>query len=181
MKISIDTNILIWGVRQVSDAGQEEMIPRATAFLEWIDRQGHELVLTTQVVAEYLVGGTEKKRNSQYEVLAAEFKIYPLDDLAARIAAGVRSDKDFVKAMKRDGKTRACINADIAIVATAKAHSVDVFYPNDNDLRNAVKRCGLLANDLPTTAQLSPITQEMVDDKPKRSHERLLLPPEDAE
>lgn len=175
MKISIDTNILIWGVRQIADVGQEEMIPRATAFIEWIDRQGHTLVLTSQSVAEFLVGGSEAERAAQFHALGTHFQICPFDTLAARIAADIRSDKDFVDSLHRDGKTRACIKADIAIVATAKAHDVDKIFSNDAKLRSAAKKCGLPAADIPTLQELT--TVEAVS-PPSRTRE--LFPEEEA-
>lgn len=155
MVITVDTNFLIWGVRCVSTVGQEDMIVRAQAFFSWVDERRHELVLTSECVAEYLVGGTELERKEQLIELSSKFKICPFDAKAAVIAAELRSDREFINSLKDDaGKTRVCIKSDINIVATAKAHGVERVYSADRDLRKVAAKCQLSAMDIPRPTEL---------------------------
>ena len=62
MVITVDTMILIWGVRAWSEPHDAAMIPKAKAFLEWVDRHNHSLCLTTVAVSEYLIGGDSDQR-----------------------------------------------------------------------------------------------------------------------
>ena len=52
MRIAVDTQILIWGIRQAATAGQEDRIGEAVAFLEWSAGRGDELVVPATAVAE---------------------------------------------------------------------------------------------------------------------------------
>lgn len=160
MVITIDTNILLWGLRGVSKAGQEDMIVRAKAFFEDQRDRGTFIVLTSECVAEYLVGEDKAdRRKTQMDDLQAKFMIIPYDTKAAAIAAEIRSDKTFIQSLKDDvGITRTCIKSDIVIAATAKAFrksGVDIIYSNDCGLRKIAEKCGISARDLPTIEELT--------------------------
>ena len=156
MLITVDTNLLIWGVRAVCTSGQEEMIPRSEAFLDWIDQENHKLALTATTVAEYLVGATAATRESELRILQARYPILPFDAKAAVIAGRLRDDKTFQQSLCNEyDKSRVVVKADIQIVATAKAHGVNVVYSNDRGLRAIAKRCQLTSRDLPTVAEMT--------------------------
>jgi predicted nucleic acid-binding protein len=154
MLVTIDTHILIWAVKQEASPGQDEMIPRAQAFLDWIERNSHRLALTAEVIGEFLCGGTEEQRLEQLQQFQGKIPILDYNTNAAAIAARIRSSPEFIQQLKTDGKTRACVLADIAIVATAKAHGVERIYSHDAGMRKAATRCNLSAMDLPTLEQL---------------------------
>lgn|GEM_PF-1544806 len=155
MVITIDTNILLWGLRGVSKAGQEDMVVRAKAFFQYLHDRGAVIVLASECVAEYLVGEEEPvRREQQMADLKEQFVIIPYDIKAAGIAAQIRSDKTFLQSLKGDiGATRTCIKSDTVIAATAKAfrkNGVDELYSNDDTLRKIATKCGLSAKDLPS-------------------------------
>lgn len=171
MVITVDTNFLIWGVRCVATDGQEEMIPRATAFFNWVDENRHKLVLSSECLAEYLVGATGVEKVAQLTALQEKFIILPYDAKAAAIAADLRSDKDFIKSQQAVGKTRVCIKSDIVVVATARAFGqkgVDRIYSSDPCVRHLATTCGMSAQDMPTVEQLqynvSPSNRNMQKD-----------------
>jgi predicted nucleic acid-binding protein len=177
MIVTVDTNILIWGVRHTSIPSQADMIPRATAFLQWIDKQGHKLVVTSACISEYLVGATEDDMARELKQLSAKYKIIPFDTNAAVHAARIRSDREFLRQLKDAGKTNVAIKADIVIVATAKAHNVDRIYSFDEtDIPPIAARCGLSYAPLPTLADLTPIHPSSI---PRASREASMFGPED--
>ena len=156
MLVTIDTNLLIWGVRGISSVGQEEMILRAKALIDWLDNRNDRLVLTSVCVGEYLIGNDPEKRKQELSALQEKHMIYPYDANAAVIAAELRSDDDFLRSLKTDAdKTRVAIKADIEIVATAKAFQIERIYSNDAILRKIAARCGLSAQDVPSLAEFA--------------------------
>lgn len=174
MLISIDTNILIWGVRAVSSDGQEEMIPRAKEFLSWIDRFGHHLAITTEALAEFLVGPDEQARLDQFEVLTSEYAILNFDAHASLIASRIRSNAEFIAQMKQSGKTKPAIKSDINIVATAKAGGVEILYSHDDDHRKAGERCGLVVRKMPTVEEMMPLGQSPKPKDPSQGEGRVI-------
>lgn len=186
MVITVDTNFLIWGLRGVSSVGQEGMVPPAKEFFEWVVRSGHKLVLTSECVAEYLVGGTDESRKRQLSELRSRFMILTYDAKAAAIAAELRSDPDFIASLKGDElKTKVCIKSDIVIVATSRAYGdkgVDRIYSNDVGLRNVAMRCGIAASPLPTVEEMAPLPTPSKSLPEKRKEKSgNLFPDEDGE
>ncbi len=53
---SIDTQILIFAVQQKHKDGQVDRRERCVRLIEWIAENKWKLVLTSEVVAEYLAG-----------------------------------------------------------------------------------------------------------------------------
>ena len=156
MLVTFDTNLLIWGVRGVSSEGQEEMIVRAKALIDWLDKHDDRLVLTSVCIGEYLIGNDPEKRKLELFALQEKHMIYPYDANAAAIVAELRSDYDFLYALKADArKTRVAIKADIEIVATAKAFRIECIYSNDATLRKIAAKCGLSARDVPSLEEIT--------------------------
>lgn len=156
-RVTVDTNILIWGVRGFATAGQEDKIGKARLFFEWLDRAKDELVLTAPAISEFLVGGTPESRARQMRELSDSFQILPFDAAAAETAAELRSDAEFISRLGVDtGKTRVCIKADIAIVATALAGKVQQMFSDDRGLRAVATRGGLSCLEMPGTEVTAP-------------------------
>lgn len=161
MLVTLDANVLIWGVRATATPGDEHMVPRCVRFIEWLDECGHQLVLTSQAVTEYLIGATAEQRERDLEALTAKYIILPYDVPAIEIAAAIRSDKDFIKSLGDDaGKSRVCVKADVIIVATAKAGGVGRIYSNDAGVRTLAARCGIPPSGIPTLVQMAPFGGE---------------------
>ncbi len=159
MLVTIDANVLIWGVRTTASAGDEHMIPRCVRFLEWLDECGHELVLTSQAVTEYLIGATVEERICELAELSSKYIILPYDVSAIEIAATLRSDKDFIKSLGDDAlKSRVCVKADVIIVASAVAGHVQRIYSRDAGVRALAIRAGLSPADIPTIADMAPLS-----------------------
>ena len=52
--VVFDTNVLIWGIKRQSTAGQEQMIEKAVRLVEELDSKNTEIALPAMVIAEYL-------------------------------------------------------------------------------------------------------------------------------
>lgn len=161
MLLTFDTNVMIWAVQKVAKRGQEYRLQQAAALMDWIDRHGHNLVFIADVVSEFLVGDDESRRERLSDLLETRFAVLPFDTKAARIAAKLKSHPEFLKQFQQSGKSRACIKADVRIVATAVAHGVERVYSTDPDVRKFADRCGLSCSGLPIVETQDP------DDSPK--------------
>ena len=118
--ISIDTNVMIWGVKRVATPGQEPMIPLGVAVFEYCKREHLDIIVPTQVLEEFLVDYSDEERTRQLEIIQANYIVPPLDAAAAAIAAKLRHDKDLLDGIRQEfGITRQVIKADINILATS--------------------------------------------------------------
>jgi len=133
---TIDTNIMIWGIKSEASPGQEDRIERAKLLLEQLDERRIRLVLTAHVVAEYLCGFPVELRDDQFRILSEHFPIISFDLKAAGIAAELLHDKENIKSLQSDYRvSRQVIKADIAIVASAVAANVNYIYSDDGKVR----------------------------------------------
>ena len=150
MRIAIDTNVLIWGVRQAATAGQEARIGEAEAFLEWSAERGDEIAVPATAVAEYLVGESAESHSAVLNLLAGTFRILPFDVRAVSLAASLRQDPAFLSQLRGQfGTTRVHVKSDIEIVATAKACGAGRLFSNDRQLRHLAQLAKLPASPLP--------------------------------
>ena len=160
MRIAIDTQILIWGVRQAATAGQEARVGEAMAFLQWSAGRGDELVVPATAVAEYLAGEPVDRHPALISLIADAFRILPFDARAVSLAARLRRDPQFLSQLRERLKTtRVHLKADIEIVAAAKACGADQIFSNDGQLRSLATRAGLPASPLPPLATTRPQRQ----------------------
>ena len=58
MIVCIDSNIVIWGIKQQES---ESMIERALGFFEWCDKEKHAVMIPSIVIAEILAPETQEK------------------------------------------------------------------------------------------------------------------------
>ena len=149
MLVTPDTMILVWGIRGARRPDRGEREERAAAFFERYDASGDELVLTTPVVAEYLVGLDDDRRRRELEELAGAYRVLPFDLRVAGVAAKIRGDRAFLRGLNRDPlRSRVCLKADILIVATALAHGVRQIVSEDAGVHAIARRCGLAVRGL---------------------------------
>lgn len=48
--VCLDSQILVWGIKEQSSEGQEDMIPRAKAFLKWLDENNKKVVIAAPII-----------------------------------------------------------------------------------------------------------------------------------
>ena len=153
MRIAIDTNILIWGIRQAATVGQEAKVDEAGAFLEWAAERGDEITVPATAISEYLVGEPAANHPAILSRLAETFRILPFDLRAVSLAARLRQDPSFLEQQRAAfGTTRVHVKADIEIVATAKACGAEKLFSNDKQLRHLAHEAKLPASPLPGLA-----------------------------
>ncbi len=155
MLVSFDSMVLIWAARQHHYLGARSknqdltlMQTRARFLVEWIYEDKHDVILSTIVASEFLRGVAPQKRHASMSNLLDLYNFNHFDTPAALIAADV-----FEKAKTAElpaTTTRACMKADLMIVACAKAAKVNRFYSHDPATRRYAEIAGIEACDLPT-------------------------------
>ncbi len=158
MAITVDTNILIWGVRGICTPGQEDRIVLCKRLFEWFVERHERVVLTADCVEEYLTKSPIDQIAEELESLRERFIILDYNPACWMKAAQIRGHANFVKKVKElsPESTRVSIKSDVRIVATALAHKIEKIYTDDKGVRAIAKRSGLLFSGIPTLEEMSP-------------------------
>ncbi len=165
--ITVDTNILIWGVRGVSTPGQESRIPVCRRLFEWLQERQERVVLTADCVEEYLVYGNPDQISTELAILQERFIILDYNAACWMKSAEIRLHSNFVKKIKDINPlaTRVSIKADVRIVATALAHKVEKIYSDDSGVQAIARRTRLLCSGVPTLEEMAPDTKSPENNK----------------
>lgn len=128
--ISIDTSILIWGIREHVQTGREDMIDRAKWLIRDHKDRGIPIMVPSVVLAEYLATFDNQSQVEQREIIGRNFFVAPFDNKAAWLT-GELYDKARIKSIQQGGTPKQCIHADLKILATAIAHSATTLYTDN--------------------------------------------------
>lgn len=144
--VCIDTQILVWGVKQEANSEQDEMIGKAINFLEHLDENKVKVIVPAIVVAELLMPIPIKAQSSFMSLIQENFLIVPFDGAAAAHFAQIwqqNKDHNILEEVKAGfhNATRSEMKADYMIVATAVARRARCIYSNDGPLTKFAKGC----------------------------------------
>lgn len=153
--VCLDTNILIWAIKEESTPGQEDLITKSTAFLQHLEDKEKKILLPTVVLTEFLFRLPVESHKTVMNLLSQNYFVAPFDELSALMYAKIWNDqehKEIEKDLKDSGVSTRTITADRMIVATAVAHEAECIYSHDTGLRKcATGFCD--AYDIPTIPQ----------------------------
>ena len=137
--ICLDTHILIWGIKEQSSLGQEEMIPRAKRFLRHLESEHNIVLVPSVVVAELLMSIPPNLHATVTNLLDKGFVIPPFDLQASTHFARIWQDKQnqgVIEQLKHNYQAkREEIKADCLIVATALSRGAECIYSYDSKLK----------------------------------------------
>ncbi len=132
MSISIDAQILIWGIKRQATENRREMIGRSAAFFQQCSEDRQQIYLPAQSFAEFLVGYNDARRRQLIASLPRSIIIAPFDAKAADIAADLQTNWNSLKEIGVEyGLTRAQVKADINVLASSIAAGADYLYSED--------------------------------------------------
>lgn len=147
--VGLDSQILIWGLREQATAGQEQMIERAQRFLKHLDDSPDTVIIVpAPVVAEILVRVPQAQHPPIIERLNATMQVPPFDIMAASVYAGLYAtylaSAGAAAAKPASGSatpatpavsgSRDQLKADLMILAVAIVRNVSVFYTEDQEM-----------------------------------------------
>jgi len=132
--VCVDTQILIWAIKEEATPGQDGMIPRSKALLKYLSESDKKILIPAVVLGEFLIKMPTESHRTVFNLMQREFVVAQYDAKAAlhyaRIWRARQGDQVF-ESLKESGKTRQELKADRMIVATAVAHEVECIYSHD--------------------------------------------------
>jgi hypothetical protein len=129
--ICLDNHALIWGIREQSSEGQEDMVPHTKRFIESIDNDTSVLIPAI-VFAEFLMPIPPELHPMVINLFNKNFIIAPFDALcASKFSLIWNKNKEEAQELVKKGITRAQLKADGLIVATAVARKAECIYSYD--------------------------------------------------
>lgn len=151
--ICLDTNVLIWGVRQdTSNPKQKHMVAHARNFLEYCQTQNIQMLVPSVVVGEFLTMVEAQHHADVIKHLASIYNIADYDAHSAAKFAEILRDKKQKNIKEHTNITRTELKADIMILATAITMNADTIYTHDKGLR-ALSKGYIKSADIPKTQQ----------------------------
>ena len=147
--VAVDTNILIWGIRQ---EGPNGMIERAGWLFDFLEQEEAQIIVPSVVVSEYLIPTQESDHRNIIAAMSRRFIVAPFDVRCTSLAAALfypgKSARGLGKAVGHPA-ARVVLRADCLIAATAKLAGATRFYSNDAPCRETAKLAGMQPEDLP--------------------------------
>lgn len=137
--VSLDTQLVIWGIRKVATQGQEAKLALAENLLKVIDREKMKVHLASIVLAEACSAVPEDRVADFILSVQKQCAIIPFDTLAALWFQKLhKAHYAKMPTWRNDeGYTRINILTDMKILATALSRKDHIFY-TDN-MRHFVK------------------------------------------
>jgi len=135
----LDSHILIWGIKEQAEDGQEEMIERTQQFFEECKKNKTQLLVPSVVVGELLTAVDVKYHPMTLNLLQGAFLIPSYDAASSAIFARLWREKKESGAVDQIREelqaTRQELKADCMIVATAIAQKADAIFSHDAKLK----------------------------------------------
>jgi predicted nucleic acid-binding protein len=165
----LDTNIIIWGVKEEASDTQEAMIPRAKRLLQQLRDDKYQLIVPAIVLAEALVQVEAQDHPDFLRLMRRSFVISPFDGAVAghfaRLWYTYKQHPLVLEVIQNRERTRAMMKADCMIIATAlSTRSAAIYTSNVKDFQR-FRMPGLEIKDLP----------ELPAPPPPRPEQQLLL------
>ena len=137
MILCIDAQIFVWGIKNQSSEGQEDMVSKAITFFKWVDENKHDILFPTPVIAEILIPEPVEKHANYLEIINKNFMVGIFDVAAATKYAQILNGRfDELKTLANDnGIRREKMKIDHMIIATAICNHANCIYSYDKGLK----------------------------------------------
>ena len=134
-KVCVDSNFLVWAIKERATLGQEHLIPLAKKIVDYFDLHKIEIIVPSLVVAELLSDiENDEVRDTLADVISNNFNIIHYDVLCAKEFASLRvkMDKDLIKEHRVENSiTQSRLKNDYNICASAIAKKCDAIITNN--------------------------------------------------
>jgi len=141
-KVCLDTQIMIWGIKDQFTPNRKEIAEKAKHFVKKLNDENTKIVIPSVVLAEMMSNVPEDERSKVLNCFTKNFQIQPFDARTALIYADRYYKKYFDPLTGHETimeGSRETIVADLMVVASAKAADVDVLYSEDSDVHKLSK------------------------------------------
>jgi len=133
--VCLDTQVIIWGIKEQATSGQEDMVAKAKAFIESLDGDEVQALIPAMVVAELLMKIPYSLHPMVNNLFQQSFIVAPFDLQASSIFGKIwqenKEDGLTEKLMESESASRSELKTDCFIVATAVAQGAECIYSHD--------------------------------------------------
>lgn len=137
MKVAcLDTHILIWGIKEEAEPGQEHMIQLAKNLLAKLDEDKIMVVIPSIVLGEFLMRVPKNEHANVLKKLEKRFIITSFDVKASSCFANLWQNKKEIR-NNEPTCTRDHLKADLMIVASAITSGSEIIYSCDDHIPKA--------------------------------------------
>ena len=140
--VSVDTNILIWGIKKTASEGQEHMISRAQDFFKWLDENKIKVIIPVPIITELLAPVGSDKHEEFLETLHSKFRVVPVDEIAAVKCAEIwqakMDNEELRKYRATNNIPRETMKYDFQIAAVAIVRGAECLYSHDPHMQRFV-------------------------------------------
>ncbi|MCU0341972.1 MAG: PIN domain-containing protein [Spirosomaceae bacterium] len=156
--VCLDSQILIWGIKEEATKGQEDMIPRAQSFLKWLDENDKKVIIPAPIITEILMPVPRENYEKLLSVLHAKFRVVPFDEIAAIKCAEIwhsKADDELLKEYRKTFKIgKPQMRYAFQIAAIALTRQVECIYSHDPHLKT-------FAGNLVSVRQIPPLSTQL--------------------
>lgn len=132
-KVCFDTHILIWGIKEECEKGDERQIPRAKMLIEQCKGKV-DIIIPTPVLAEILSGTSDRtKQNAVSEFCYKRALVASFDVPAAKLYA---RHWPLVKQLRSEQIGREHMKFDLMIASIALAQKCQCIYSLDQQMQS---------------------------------------------
>ena len=140
--VSVDTNILIWGIKNTASKGQEHMITQGQDFFKWLDDNKFKVIIPVPIITELLAPIGTDKHEDFLRTLHSKFRVVPVDEIAAVKCAEIwqaKKDDEELKQYREANKiARETMKYDFQIAACAIVRGAECLYSHDPHMQRFV-------------------------------------------
>ena len=133
------THVIIWGIKEESAPGQENMVQRAKSYIKHQVNQGVDLMTPAPVVAEAMISGEVDDLRTIRTIIESSFFIPAFDSPAAFLAAELERSREVDELRKKGQVPRNHIRIDTQIAAIAITQNADMIISHDPYMRTIVQ------------------------------------------
>lgn len=136
-KASLDTQILIWGLKKQASSDRKHKIEAASAFLESLEKTNSKIFISSVVLGELLCDLPAEQRRNLSKEIRKRFMVLPFDAASSLEYADIFYNKKIAppKTGNLDGIGRKHIKPDMMIVASSVSAGMSVLYTEDEPLQ----------------------------------------------
>jgi len=140
--VSVDTNILIWGIKNTASEGQEYLISRAQDFFKWLDENNIKVIIPAPIITELLAPVEPEKHEEFLKIIHSKFRVAAVDEAAAVKCAEIwqikKNDEEIRKYREENKIARETMKYDFQIAAVAIVRGAECLFSHDPHMQRFV-------------------------------------------
>jgi len=167
--VLIDSQILIWGIKEYASPGQEPNIPRAKNFISWLSEEEYKILMPVPQLVELMSYVPVANQDSIRHLFRGKsFVIAPFDEMASSKCAELLylslNEPDLVKYRQEQAVAKSKIKYDCMIAAVAIVRGALKIYSHDTDMKRYANG-QIDVNEMPVfTQQMNLFGSESITD-----------------